>query len=231
MVLETLWPTRCAVCDAPGEKVLCDECESQLLPVDSCEACPVCGAPYGRIQCTECNDVVLKAAGADEFPMEGMEHALVLDDAARRIVSIYKDADERRLCGVIASFMARYVSPELRREGYVVTFVPDTKEAFRRRGFDHSREIATEVASLCGMECVQLLRRPKSTDQRKLGRRERILNMKERMNVMDGVDVPERILLVDDVCTTGATLFSATLALKGAGAQHVRALTFGQVLD
>lgn len=231
VALELLWPTRCAVCDLPGEDVLCGECESALVPVDACMACPRCGAPYGIVQCTECNEVMLKSAGMEGFPADSMAHALLLDDAARRIVSVYKDGDERRLKLKIASWMARYVSPDEKRGGYVVTYIPDSKEAFRRRGFDHSREIAEELARLCDLEVASLFERPESVDQRRLGRRQRISNMQDRMRLKAGSAVPRCVLVVDDVCTTGATIYAACAALRDAGAESIHALTFGQVLD
>lgn len=45
---ETVWPTRCAVCDAPGEP-LCEHCRTALRYVDWWRACPRCGAPFGRL--------------------------------------------------------------------------------------------------------------------------------------------------------------------------------------
>ena len=61
-LLETLWPTRCAVCDTPGE-VLCAPCSLNLSHIDWWRACPRCGAPFGRVQCSECNPVMLGATG------------------------------------------------------------------------------------------------------------------------------------------------------------------------
>lgn len=231
VALETLWPTRCAVCDLPGEHVLCEKCERALVPVDACKACPRCGAPYGQAQCTECNSVMLAAAGMERFPIDAMAHALVLDDAARRIISVYKDSDERRLCAVIAERMARLVTPEERREGYAVAYIPDSREAYRRRGFDHAQEIARELAGLCGLECVDAFERPKSADQRKLGRHDRIQNMQGRLLVREGFPVPEKVIVVDDVCTTGATIYAACTALRDAGASSIHAITFAQVMD
>lgn len=231
IALETLWPTRCAVCDIPGEAVLCERCRQALKDIDECLACPKCGAPYGRTQCTECNDVMLASSGIEQLPFSRMSHAVVLDEAARKVIATYKDSDERRLAQPIAQLMAQHVSPDLKREGFRITYIPDTNAAYRRRGFDHGLELAQELASVCKMECLSLFERPKSSDQRQLTRSERIANMQGIMNVREGVDVPPKLLLADDVCTTGATIYSACTALLSAGAQEVQALTFAQVMD
>ncbi|MVN62267.1 double zinc ribbon domain-containing protein, partial [Gordonibacter urolithinfaciens] len=120
---ETLWPTRCAVCDAPGE-VLCDACRSALPYLDWWRACPVCGAPFGRVQCSECNPVVLGRAGRDTVPYDGCASAVTFGEAPARIVRTYKDQGERRLAEPLACLMARARPPSWRPEA--VAFVPAT---------------------------------------------------------------------------------------------------------
>lgn len=231
VVLETVWPTRCAVCDVPGDDVLCSACKQALLFIDIQTACPCCGAPYGRIQCTECNDVMLSLSGLKRVPFAHMTHAVVLDEAARRIVSVYKDAGERRLVDAIARIMTRYIEPELIRREFTATYIPDTKAAFLRRGFDHGEELAHTLAQYAGLSCVGLFQRPHSSDQRELGRVERIDNMRAQLHVKSDAVVPQRVLVIDDVCTTGATVYRACMALTAAGAKEVHVLTFAQVMD
>lgn len=228
ILFETVWPTRCAICDMPGEDVLCPRCAAALSYIDLCLACPICGAPYGRVQCTECNDVMLAGLGLDALPIDGMTSVLALDEATRRMIVTYKDADERRLCAIMAQMMARYINPDLIRKGCVITYVPDTLAAVRRRGFDHAQEMAKTLGDQTGLETVRLLEQPRTIDQRKLGRRERIQNMMGAMKVCSDAQTPPAILLIDDVCTTGATIFGAARALKEAGAAYVYALTLGR---
>ena len=54
IALELVWPTRCAICDAPGVLV-CDTCKQALRFWDPWLACATCGAPFGFVQCCECN--------------------------------------------------------------------------------------------------------------------------------------------------------------------------------
>lgn len=230
VALETIWPTRCAICDIPGDRVICEECEKGLQTVDACLACPRCGAPYGIIQCSECNDQSLASSGLESLPFEKMSHAYILDDAAKRIVSVYKDQGERRLCGFIAKAISRQMPPWAISEQYVLTYIPDSGKAYRRRGFDHSLEIAQNVSRLTGLELKTMFRRPSSRDQRRLTRRERIKNMEGCLDTIDKECLAEKIVIIDDVCTTGATIYAACLALKEAGAKSVSVVTFGQVL-
>ena len=230
VAFEILWPTRCAICDSTGDDVICDECKRKLRFIDRYEACSRCGAPHGSLQCTECNDLVLGSSGLEAFPLDSMSHAMILDDAAKRIVTAYKDQGERRLCDFIGEMIGNQIDPNVHREGFAITYIPDTARAFRRRGFDHSQEIANEVSRLSGIPCIGLFKRPKSIDQRKLGRASRIGNMANRLAIEEDAEVPSRLIIIDDVCTTGATIYSACLELQSKGAEHIRAVTFGRVL-
>lgn len=225
---ETLWPTRCAVCDEPGE-VLCDRCRIRLPYLDWWRACPRCGAPFGRVQCSECNPVILGAAGLTELPFDGCASAAVYGDDVARIVRTWKDAGERRLVEEMATLMARVVPPAWLAERPAVVPVPATSAALRRRGFDHGTELAGAVAAQLGLDTIPLLARPKARDQRALARRGRIANMEGRFRALPGADAPTTALIVDDVYTTGSTLFAATEAIRAAGAHHIYALTFARV--
>lgn len=227
-IAETLWPTRCAVCDTPGE-VLCASCSLELQHIDWWRACPRCGAPFGRVQCSECNDVMLAASGRGEPPFDACASAVAFDDGAARIVRTWKDAGERRLAEAMAGLMAPMVPPSWRSERPIVVPVPATAAAVRRRGFDHGDELARATASLLGLDAAPLLAPPHARDQRALARRGRLANMEGRFIPLPGASAPPSVIVVDDVYTTGATLFAASDAVRAAGARTVRCLTFARV--
>ena len=225
---ETLWPTRCAVCDMPGE-VLCRACQLNLAYVDWWRACPRCGAPFGLVQCSECNTIMLAAQGRDHPPYDACASAVVYNDAAARIVRTWKDAGERRLVAVMANLMTPYVPPSWLADKPVVVSVPATAAALRRRGFDHGVDLAHELAIKLGLTTASLFARPRARDQRSLARHGRIANVEGRFALLPGIEAPASVLVVDDVCTTGSTLFAATDALRAGGAATVRCLTFARV--
>lgn len=235
IMTEALWPTRCAICDEPGY-VVCSDCAHRIHYIDILSSCPKCGSPYGSIQCSECNEVAIGAIGSGSFPFNKLASAVHIDEDTKRLITVYKDHDEHRLAPMIARTMVRYIDPswvESRErtedERLCITFIPSTVEALNRRGFDHMERVSALISSYTHLPIVRAFERPKSEDQRKLTRRERVENMKRRFNIRADVELPSRLIVVDDICTTGSTLFSAALSLREHGCKDLYGLTFGKV--
>ena len=228
VLAETIWPTRCAACDRAG-KIICDDCLARLPYIDLLYACQSCGAPYSRIQCTECNDISLANMGLSALPFQQARSALVFDDLARSIVTTYKDGGERRLAEVMASIMAAYVEPAWIKAKPLISFIPATRRARQTRGFDHCKLLAEAIAARIDRPLATLLLPPRHADQRKLGRSGRAANLRTTPMTATSQARNQSVLLIDDVCTTGATLCAASAALHDAQANQVFCLTFARV--
>ena len=223
---ETLWPTRCALCDSPG-KVLCDRCANKLPYIDWWRACRRCGSPYGYVQCASCNELVLKSMGYTSVPFAGCASSVLYTGDTGQIVRVFKDQGEQRLARDLASAMARTIPPVW--EFDAVTYVPATLAAYRYRGYDHAQLLAEALSEQLKKPCASSLARPKVRDQRGLSGIGRIQNIAGSFSVHEGVTLPRRVLLIDDVMTTGATLFAASSELLRSGVMEVFCATFARV--
>lgn len=227
---ELLWPTRCVGCEQPGE-LLCDECRASLPWVEQRLACPVCGAPFGFLTCTEC---------AGDWETRAAVAALGFSGAPARMVTCLKDAHELRLAPVVAAAMlgaleeasawpAADGAPRFDAGSTdAVCFVPATSRAFARRGFDHMDLVSRGLCAAAGLPLADVLARAPSLDQRSLGREGRAANLAGTVRVVDDVR-GARLLLVDDVATTGSSLREAARALLARGAESVTACVFARV--
>jgi len=214
LAADLLWPMRCAGCDLPGS-LLCDRCRAELALIGREHACPRCGAPDGDRGCAEC--------GRSEFTFAQGRCAGVFEWPLARAITLHKDSAELRLTPVLAS-LAVSAAGEWCDWAQAVVGVPASPGAFYRRGFDHGALLAAEFGVIAGMPALDALTARPRRDQRHLSREKRRTNAGASIAVRPFTDVPARILVLDDVMTTGSTMEAATVALMGAGAQEVRVL-------
>ena len=221
-LVEAVWPSRCVICDTPGELV-CSRCSLLLPYLDQLLACPVCGAPWGRSICCECNAQTLRFKGLSHFPLDGCASALMLSAESKRIVTTFKDRGEQHLSEVIAQYLANVLPPAWMPDTVLVP-IPARKNAVRQRGFDHVALIASELSRTTGIPLSNALRALPRRDQRNLDARGRLVNMAGSFAAQEEINA-RHIILVDDVFTTGATLFTAAETLRPLGAEKIYALT------
>lgn len=183
--------------------------------IDPHTACPRCGAPGGLQHCGECV--------GRTFAFSAARAAALLEPPVSTAVVLLKDGGERRCARLFAEWLAEVAGDWLGADRALVP-VPASPAAVRRRGFDHAADIARALGALSGTTVAAPLRTRPTVDQRSLGRDARLANRARAYEVRPGAEVPARVLLVDDVFTTGATLDGAAGALRRSGCADVRAL-------
>ncbi|MCL2654330.1 MAG: ComF family protein [Coriobacteriia bacterium] len=214
---ELIAPTRCGGCDAQGE-LFCAQCRAGLrASYDPERACPRCAAPQGALVCTECAQA--------SFAFTQALVLGVLDGALARAIVIMKDSGEQRLAAELGDLLAARVALTWPDWADAVAYVPVTEAARRKRGFDQGRHIACALAACLQLPVGHFLTRPRSTDLRALNREQRRVEVAKSFKL--GPDAQEarrypRLLLVDDVFTTGATVQACSQLLIDAGATEVR---------
>jgi ComF family protein len=110
--------------------------------------------------------------------------------------------------------------------------VPLHRARERQRGYNQSRLLAREMSASLDWPVVEALARLRNTPaQVGLNRAQRLANVRDAFCVTDASVAGRRVLLIDDVCTTGATLGACSQALRRAGARSVWALTLARAVD
>ncbi|HTN60008.1 MAG TPA: ComF family protein [Devosia sp.] len=232
LVLDQLYPPVCLKCDAPiaSSAGLCAACFAQLRPITA-PLCPRLGLPFAAWP----GENVLSAEAIAEPPPFARARAAVLyNEVARTIVSRLKYGDRPELARFCARLMVG-AGHELWGDAAVLVPVPLHPGRQVQRRYNQSGELAVGIGRLTGMTVDQhLLRRVKPT-RRQVG----LSAAGRARNVAGAFAVPpdlvrrlrdRRVVLVDDVYTTGSTVKAATGALLKAGVGQVDVITFARVV-
>jgi len=229
---QLLFPPVCAGCRRrvlePG--VVCGKCWPDLRFLEK-PWCPVMGTPFAH----DMGEGFLSAeAIADPPPFDRARSAVVHAGIARQMVQALKYRDRTDLAPWMARWMLR-AGAELVAEADVIVPVPLHWRRFLRRQFNQSAELGRAMAKLTGLPFEPgVVRRIRLTRQQVgLERAQREQNVRAAFRVPAEAEIAiagRRVLLVDDVYTTGATVRAVTKALKKGGAGAVDVLTFARVL-
>lgn len=227
-----LFPPVCAGCRrlvaAPG--TLCGRCWPKLRFIER-PFCEVMGTPFAF----DMGAGFLSAeAIADPPPFARARAAVVYSGTARQMVQKLKFGDRTELAPWMARWMVR-AGAELLAEADLVVPVPLHRGRFFRRRFNQAAELARASSALSKKRFApETLARVRPTRQQVgLAARERQDNVRGAFVVPEALRIAVagcRVLLVDDVYTTGATVRAAAAALKRGGAREVDVLTFARVL-
>lgn len=198
----------------------CRECHKQIV-YNSGATCPVCGRKTAENEiCIECK-AYLPAYKKAVSP-------LVYKDGSVALIALLKNG-RPYISGWLAERMAEKSSLLPTVDGMV--FVPATSDSVRRRGYNQSELLARELSRLTDIAiffgAVKKIAGTKT--QKALSRAERITNLLKCFKAEKGIVGGKKILVVDDVTTTGATLNSVAVCLKKAGASEVYCVTAASV--
>ena len=230
-VLDLFYPPHCAVCDHPfgdGQRAfLCDECDAKIERIEQSHVCR-CGIPLPDVldlcpTCAQSERVLeqIRSFGWYE-EREDPHHVLSM------LIKIFKYGGERALAPLLARYLAEAGEP-LRPLTEQITFVPMYYKKERERGFNQAELLARELGRLWGTPVVRALEKVKDTEpQASLPHEARRENIRGAFRLAKFTPCAS-ILIVDDVCTTGATLSECARVLIESGVERVYGLTIARV--
>ena len=216
---------RCAVCEKEifDGGYFCKDCEEKLT-VNAGYICDHCGrsllAPAGY--CSSCKEFSLS--------VDMSRSAFIYDKSVSTLIMKLKYGGKKFIAGIFAEYLY-YVYIKFAMCADCAVYVPMTKRAERKRGFNQSKLLAEKFSALTGVPVCDCIKKDKETErQATLGRNKRLINLSGAFTVTDRKAVAGKsVLIVDDVMTTGATSETIAAKLKKAGAVKVMLLTVASV--
>ncbi len=232
-VVDLVFPPRCPLCGAAlaMQSGLCADCWGQLkIPGEPC--CTACQRPFPADQpagqvCAPCL--------ADPPRHDGIAAGTLYTAESRKLVLAFKHGHRIALAPMLARLMLARLPPEV-GPGWSVVPVPLHRWRIWQRGYNQAALLAGEIARARGAKLLVdgLVRRKRTPSLGGLGKaaRARALTGAIAINPAQASALQgARVVLVDDVLTSGATSQACVSALKRAGAEKVVIACFARVLD
>ena len=209
-VLDLLFPPKCPFC----QKILDDP------------RAPLCPGCQGKLPWLEGRAGERRIDFAD-----GCWSPLAYDGLVRWAVHHYKFHRGRALGDPLAVLMAQCLAGRLPQGADLICWAPLSKERFRQRGFNQAELLAREIGRMLSIPAEPLLEKVKDTGPQSDLEEEsaRRANARGAYALLPGVSLTDRrVVLVDDVVTTGSTLSELCALLRQAGAAEVYCLTLAR---
>lgn len=215
-LISLLAPHSCLLCGRDG-RILCEWCYPDAF-INVPSRCYKCrSVSVDSKTCLKC-----KKSSALQYVWVASEYA----DTAKLLIHAYKFERAKSASKIIAGVMSEHL-PYL-PASTVITYVPTATSRVRKRGYDHARLIALEIARLRGLRCQPILLRRGQSRQVRSTRAERIAHAEDAYSLKNSKSIPRSIVIVDDILTTGATLETAGRLLRKTGCKQVYGAVFAQ---
>lgn len=215
------FPPVCVGCGKIG-KFICAKC-TQNLPLLLPPLCEKCGKP-------ESTGLLCPACWGWNSDIDGIRAPYRFDGVIRDAIYEFKYRNIRAIAGFLASLLASYLMNNS-LPGDVLVSVPLSQQRLRKRGYNQSNILAKELSKLILLPTVNdcLIRTKDNPPQaRTASVNERHKNVSGAFTCQDDRLAGKRVLLLDDVCTTGATLDACASALKKSNVISVWGITLAR---
>lgn len=224
-LLDLIFPSRCTFCDGICREPICPACKDAVKFV-SPPFCTICGVPFksDAISSHVCGDCI-----KEKRYFSWARGVLIYDDASAKAIHRFKYKKDTTYSRALGSIISSY--SKLKDFDMVVP-VPLHIKRLKERGFNQSLFLARVVGKRHRIIVDPFaLKRTRWTEpQVNLSGKERKLNVKGAFEVQKDVK-GKRILLVDDVYTTGATVRECSKILKKSGAKDICVLTLARTAE
>ena len=230
--LALLLPPVCPICsEAAQEGRFCKKCIDDIRMIKS-PMCPSCGTPFIS---RECEDHLCGICIKKKMPFSMARSVGIYEGILMEAIHRFKYNGKTSMAKPLAGMMADALETRLDKSCFdLIVAVPLHRARLRERRFNQSLLMAKEIARICNMPVDYLnLKRTCATEpQVNLKGKERLKNVRNAFSAADkGVFKGKRILLIDDVYTTGATIMECSRVLKRAGAESIFVFTLARVVN
>ena len=131
---------------------------------------------------------------------------------------------------ILVELLEEYIINNFVYDDYIITYIPMSKKSKRKRGFNQCEYIAKKIAYNLNIPCKKILNKKRENkEQKRLKYNERYENVKNIFELKNGINIKGlRLIVIDDVTTSGATMEEACRILKKYGVKEIKLLTLAK---
>lgn len=215
----------CNIChkETFNGEYFCEDCQKALEVLQGGAYCLTCGrrTTIPTVRCFSCKE---------NWQVDMARSAFSYDGVIKNLISAFKYNENKYLANVFTPFLEKvYVSEKF--DSDAITFVPMNSERLFERGFNQSQTLCEVLSKSLNIELIApLFKKNEVKKQVGLSAKDRAMNIASSFGYLDkNIVKDKKILLVDDVLTTGATSGEIAKMLKKQGALSVSLLTIASV--
>ena len=225
-MIDLVYPPVCYSCSASSDKALCRECLRSIRFIED-PICLKCGKPVVR-EVGDCRD-----CRSQRMHFSAARSLAEYDGVVKEAVHAFKYRNARRLADLFAGLLQENLS-DLIEDADIITFVPLRPAKKRQRGYNQAELLARALGRRTGKTASDTLKAVRFVkDQSKLKAADRRRNVRDAYAIKKGAEAAlkgRKVLLVDDVFTTGATASECASHLAKAGAKEIKVITLARTL-
>lgn len=224
-----IFPSFCHICNTPldyKERLICSECLKKIKPIGD-SVCKICGRPMNSIfpsqLCLSCVE--------SPPPFEMHRSFSLYEGVMREIILLIKFKRMKFLSRILAKIAFEYLKTNPIFDCDCVIAVPISKKRIAKRGFNQSEVFASELSKMINKKLLKnvLIKKIDTIPQSVLSLKERRKNIIGSFEVRHQELIKEkRILLVDDIYTTGSTVTECCKVLIKSGVREVKVFTIAR---
>jgi ComF family protein len=232
--LDILFPPRCHICKTlapPGADLhLCPNCTEQIEFI-TYPLCPQCGLPLATERGSDhrCGSCIIHPP-----PFSAARAATIYNGHVQEMIHRFKYQNQVHLRRPLSLLTARHLSSFItHHQPEIVIPVPLHRKRLKDRGFNQALLIAESISTICTTPLIRHnLRRIRWTEpQISLKAEERASNLRGAFALHDSSAIKgKKVLLIDDVFTTGSTVIECAKTLKQGGAKEVVVITVARAV-
>jgi ComF family protein len=228
--MELIFPPQCILCRGGSPLPICLTCQSTFQYVKP-PYCQCCGTPRtgsdGDPLCADCRN--------NPPSYDLIRSACIYGGTAKKAITAYKFHGRRKLSSIFSGLLVDMLRREsIEKDVDLICAVPLHRDREKVRGYNQAALLSDIISRETGIrnEATLLIRTRRTDTMNRLKRGARFRNMENAFSVTDNNLVRgKKVLMVDDIITTGATLHECAKTLKDAGALRVYGATIARTLS